>query len=147
MWCAAVRYGAQSEWNFAWNFTRRPHSQSAQRKKMLKAMCCTTDSTRVKQLLTRVLHPNIKQEPKDTSMIINRLITKNPSARSVTINFLLSNWGFFEKQWAIILLYLLYIKFIFVNKDNCLYHSVSSIHPGHWNCLRLPLNIVFRPKN
>ena len=64
---------------------------------MLKAMCCTTDSIHSKQLLTRVLHPNIKQGPKDTSLIMSRLI-KNPSARPVALNFVLSNFDFLNKQ-------------------------------------------------
>ncbi len=97
MWCTAIRYGSQSEWTFAWNITRHPHTQLSERRKMLKAMSCTTDSTRIKKLLARVLHPNIKQDPKETSLIFNRLIL-NPSARPNTLNFLLSNWGFLEKQ-------------------------------------------------
>ena len=98
MWCAAIRHGSQPEWDFAWNMTRSSDFQTSYAtKKMLKAMCCTTDSIHSKQLLTRVLHPNIKQRPKDTSMIMTRLI-KNPSIRPIVLNFVLSNFAFLNKQ-------------------------------------------------
>lgn len=97
MWCAAIRYGGQLEWMFAWNTTRLQKVQWPEKKKMLKAMSCTTDSARVKQLLTRVLHPIIKQESKDTSTIMKQLI-QNPTARPILLNFLTSNWAFLNKQ-------------------------------------------------
>ncbi|XP_057367851.1 thyrotropin-releasing hormone-degrading ectoenzyme-like [Daphnia carinata] len=99
VWCAAVRHGSQPEWNFAWNTTTSYGDQMLpETRKMLKAMCCTTDSIHAKQLLTRVLHPNIKQGPKETLMIMQRLV-KNPSVRQVAVTFILSNWDFLDKYF------------------------------------------------
>lgn len=97
MWCAAIRYGGQQEWIFAWNATRLQSVQWPEKNKMMKAMCCTTNSAHIKQLLARVLHPIIKQEPKDTSTIMKRFI-KNSAARPILLNFLTSNWAFLNKQ-------------------------------------------------
>ena len=97
MWCAAIRHSNKEEWALAWNMTRSSNLDDSSNKKILKAMCCTTDPINVKRLLTRVLHPTVKQHPKETSLILNQLI-KNSFAREIALRFIISNWAFLNKQ-------------------------------------------------
>lgn len=87
------------EWLFAWNFTRFHKSNWPERRIMLKAMCCTKDLGNIRQLVARMLNPNIKQTPKETLVIMKNL-ANNSSARLILLEFIMSksNWNFLEKQ-------------------------------------------------
>lgn len=97
IWCAALRNGSSSEWEFAWQNSFPSSASATERRKILKAMSCTVNPGQTKQLLARIFHPNIIQKPKDTSLILSSL-AKNPSARPFVLNFILMNWEFLNKQ-------------------------------------------------
>ena len=99
VWCTAVRHGDRAEWNFVWESIRKSSTVSEKRRnKMLRALCCTVDPAQQKQLLSRVFHPNMGQNPKETSVILTSLVMENPSARPLVLNFILQNWAFLNKQ-------------------------------------------------
>lgn len=95
--CTAIRFGGRLEWSLAWNVTRSQQLNWPERRKMLKAMSCTQDIVQIRQLATRVLHPNIKQPPKETLVIMKNLV-ESSVARPIVLEFLLSDWDFLEKQ-------------------------------------------------
>lgn len=96
VWCAAVRHGGRTEWNFAWESSRRS-SSTIEKRKMLKAMTCTIESGQIKQLLSRVFNPNIDQKPSETFFILSNL-ADNRKARTQLLNFILHNWDFLNSQ-------------------------------------------------
>ncbi len=95
-WCAVMRHGGQTEWEWTWQ-TSLNDQWAPKRSKILSAMSCTQDLGRLKQLLSRVLHPSIDQDPEDTLAIIERM-AENPVARSVVLNFVKTNWEFLGQQ-------------------------------------------------
>ena len=97
VWCTALRHSTgPEEWKFAWK--KSIQSQySLQRTKMLSAMTCTTDQSRLKQLLGRVFHPQIEQDRQDTFIMFEKM-AENPSARSLALQFIISNWQPLHKQ-------------------------------------------------
>ena len=97
VWCTALRHGGNSEWAYAWNVSRLSTTPLSETRKVLKAMACTRDLTHIKQLLSRVFHPKIDQQPSDTLTILKSL-TENPSARRLTLNFVIRNWSYLNKQ-------------------------------------------------
>lgn len=99
IWCAALRDGANDEWDFAWKSANNHYSpvQPSLRRKMLKAMACCKDPARHKQLASRLFDPNINQTPKETFDILLRL-AGNAKARRLALNFLLANWDLLAKQ-------------------------------------------------
>jgi len=96
VWCTALRHGGHSEWSYAWNSTRSS-TKLPEKRKILKAMGCTTDVNRIQQLLSRVFLPSTGQQPIETSIILNSL-ADNPSARSAVMIFVMKNWAFLSKQ-------------------------------------------------
>ncbi|KZS20695.1 Uncharacterized protein APZ42_012540 [Daphnia magna] len=98
IWCTALRYGGPLEWSYAWNSSRDSSATLSKKRKIFKAMACTTDTSRIKQLLSRVFLPKINQEPIETSIILNSL-AENPSARLLAMKFVMLNWAFLNKHF------------------------------------------------
>jgi hypothetical protein len=97
IWCTALRHGDHSDWSYAWNRTIVSSTKLSEKRKILKAMGCTTDANRIQQLLSRVFLPNTAQQPIETSMILHSL-AENPSSRASVMTFLMKNWAFLSKQ-------------------------------------------------
>lgn len=96
VWCAALRDGGKDEWDYAWRSARYTDRASL-RRRMLKAMACSKDSLRNKQLVSRLFDPNLNQSPKETSEILLAL-AKNVKARDLALTFLLANWDLLSQQ-------------------------------------------------
>ncbi len=101
VWCAAVRHGGQSEWDFAWEKTNENFNSFTGKRKMLKALSCTKDPAKQKQLLSRVFHPDIQQSPKETLLILSSIAESYYSGRILVLNFVLRNWNFLKKQYIL----------------------------------------------
>lgn len=97
VFCTALRHGSNSDWSYAWNRTILPSTKLPEKRKILKAMGCTTDANHIQQLLSRVFLPNTVQQSIETSMILHSL-AENPSARSLVMTFVMKNWAFLSKQ-------------------------------------------------
>lgn len=95
-WCTALRHGGSSEWNLAWMASHQSDRLS-ERKRIIKAMGCTNDLTRIKRLLSRLYQPNIEQQPDETLIIFNSL-AENPSGRRPALHFVMKNWSYLNKQ-------------------------------------------------
>ena len=109
VWCAAIRHGSGSDWDFAWKESSGSSwKSSTEMKKMLKALSCTVDLAQQKQLLSRIFNPNIAQTPKETSVILSSM-AENRSARPQALNFILRNWNFLMKQYNLLLLDFKYV--------------------------------------
>ena len=94
----AIQNGDETEWNLAWKTSTQITSRHQLfRRKLLKAMSCTAEPFRIKQLLSRAFHPDIKQKPKET-MIILRSLADNALARRLTVNYIFRNWTLLKKQ-------------------------------------------------
>jgi hypothetical protein len=61
-------------------------------------MSCTQDHGRLKQLLSRVFHPTIEQNSRDSFTMIEKM-ADNPLARSMVLNFIMNNWERLGKQY------------------------------------------------
>lgn len=96
VWCAAIRDGGKDEWAFAWVKAKHADRETL-RRKILKAMACSKDPGRNKQLVSRLFDPNVNQSPKETTEILSRL-AENVRARELALNFLLANWDLLVKQ-------------------------------------------------
>ena len=97
VWCTALRHSTEpNEWKFAWKKSIQPQF-ALHRTKILSAMSCTTDQSRLKQLLGRVFHHEIEQDPHDTFAIIEKM-ADNPSARAMALQFIMANWKPLNKQ-------------------------------------------------
>lgn len=96
--CIAIKHGDQTEWNLAWKTSQHLTSRHPViRRKLLKAMTCTTEKNYIKQLLSRAFQPDIKQKSKET-MIVMKGLAENLFARSLTINYIIQNWKMLKKQ-------------------------------------------------
>lgn len=95
-WCPVIRLGGQSEWKWAWKASLNDQLAS-KRNKILSAMSCSQDRSRLKQLLSRVFHPTIVQDPEDTFTLLEKM-SENPVSRSMVLSFIKTNWEFLGRQ-------------------------------------------------
>jgi len=96
VWCHAIRNGDQNHWQFVWKSIHQLESPQQQKlggdkKKMLKALACSKDSERLKQLLSRIFQPDIHQLPAETWAIV-KTIGDHPSGRSLALQFVIKHW-------------------------------------------------------
>ena len=73
------------------------YSDSGDKKKMLKALACSKDSERLKQLLSRIFQPDIHQLPAETWAIV-KTIGDHPSGRSLALQFVIKHWDLLSTQ-------------------------------------------------
>jgi len=95
VWCTAIRNGDQLQWKHAWKTINQP--ATSDKMKMLRAMGCSTEPRHLKQLLSRIFHPEVNQFPAETWTIV-KAVAANPAGRSMAFNFVLKHWEFFSQQ-------------------------------------------------
>jgi len=90
VWCTSIRHGGQSEWDFAWKKSLQP-DWSLQRSKILSALSCSTDSKKLKRLLSRVFHHSVDQSADETRALLQGM-AENPAGRSLALRFITTNF-------------------------------------------------------
>lgn len=95
-WCVAIRHGGKAEWTKAWQASIGDRWLS-KRTEILSAMTCSQDRNRLKQFLSRVLDPAIRQDPNETFIAMEKMAA-NPAGRSIAFDFIKNNWDVLEQQ-------------------------------------------------
>ena len=111
-WCAVIRHGGQAEWKWAWQASQSDE-WAHKRTQILSAMSCSQDRSRLKQLLSRVFHPTLDQDPQDTTAMIDKM-TENPTARSMAMKFIKTNWDFLGRQYELSLQFPIWLLLLFL---------------------------------
>ena len=111
-WCAVIRHGGQAEWKWAWQASQSDE-WAHKRNQILSAMSCSQDRSRLKQLLSRVFHPTLDQDPQDTTAMIEKM-TENPTARSMAMKFIKTNWDFLGRQYELSLQFPIWLMLLFL---------------------------------
>lgn len=91
----AIRSGGKTEWMAAWKASISDRWVT-HRTQILSAMTCSRDRSRLKQLISRIFDSAIDQDQKDTFTIIEK-IAENPLGRPMALNFIKTNWNFFDR--------------------------------------------------
>ena len=111
-WCAVMRFGGKTEWKWAWQASQSDE-WAHKRTQILSAMSCSQDRSRLKQLLSRVFHPTIDQDPQDTFTMIDKM-AENPAARSMVLGFIKTNWDFLGRQYEFYHLIIISMYVVFI---------------------------------
>lgn len=84
------------EWDFAWRSSKT--KATSKRAKILSAMGCSPDGKHLKQLLSRIFHPSIRQEPAESETLFKGMCRGSLKARKLVVDFIRANRKPLEKQ-------------------------------------------------
>ncbi|XP_071788053.1 aminopeptidase N-like [Asterias amurensis] len=90
VYCSGIRFGGQSEWDFAWNMMQTTNDRR-ERSRWVSALTCSRDASLLKSYLPLVLDATVFNR-KDAEVILMG-VAENPAGYGVAWDFIRSEWG------------------------------------------------------
>ena len=96
VWCAAVRFGGDAEWDFAWQESFRPE---ADHMTVISSLGCSQSPEKLKKLLSRILVASdaTRLRPEEVAVVLEKM-ADYADARSMAVKFMLTNWDTLTNQ-------------------------------------------------